>query len=115
MRAPKYGNRKVVVDGLTFDSKRESQRWGELQMLERAGHIRDLRRQVAYELVPGVKFTGDKRAKPAIRYFADFVYVEGDRETIEDIKSPASANLQAFKLKRHLLLALHGREVKVIL
>ena len=111
----KYGNRKTTINGITFDSKREAQRWDELRMLERAGHIRDLRRQVAYELVPGVKFTGDKRTKPAIRYVADFVYTERDREVIEDLKSPASANLQAFKLKRHLLLALHGREVKVVM
>lgn len=108
--ASKYRNTKTVVAGLTFDSRREAARWQELQLLERAGHIRGLRRQVAFELVKGVKFAGAARARPAIRYVADFVYVERDREVIEDSKG---VETQEFKLKRHLLLALHGREVRV--
>ena len=71
------------------------------------------RRQVAFEIVKGVKFAGAARARPAIRYFADFVYQERGQQVIEDIKSPATANLPAFKLKRHLMLALLGLEVRV--
>lgn len=111
--ATKYRNTKTAVAGVTFDSRREAARWQELKMLERAGQIRDLRRQVAFELVPGVKFAGAARARPALRYFADFVYTEHDKQVIEDVKSPATADLPAFKIKRHLMLALLGLEVRV--
>lgn len=111
--ATKYRNTKAVVGGVAFDSKREAARWQELKMLERAGQIRDLRRQVPFELVPGVKFAGAARARPALRYFADFVYVERGQQVVEDVKSPATANLPAFKIKRHLMLALLGLEVRV--
>ena len=111
--ATKYRNTKTVVAGVAFDSKREAARWQELQLLERAGQICELRRQVAFELVPGVKFAGAARARPALRYFADFVYTEHDKQVIEDVKSPATADLPAFKIKRHLMLALLGLEVRV--
>ena len=109
--ATKYRNTKVVMGGVAFDSRREAARWKELQMLERAGQICDLRRQVAFELVPGVKFAGAARARPAIRYFADFVYTERDKQVIEDVKGVETPE---FKIKRHLMLALLGLEVRVI-
>lgn len=77
----------------------------------RAGEITELRRQVAYELVPAVKFADAKRTKPAIRYVADFVYVEKGVEVIEDVKGVLTTE---FKLKRHLMKALLGLEVRVI-
>ena len=58
----KYGNKKTQFAGLTFDSKAEARRYGELQLLERAGLISNLRRQVPIELVPGVKLWGAARA-----------------------------------------------------
>jgi hypothetical protein len=109
--ATKYRNTKTTVAGATFDSRREAARWQELQLLERAGQIRDLRRQVAFELVPGVKFAGAARARPALRYFADFVYTEHDNQVIEDVKGVETPE---FKIKRHLMLALLGLEVRVI-
>lgn len=109
----KYKAVKTIVAGVTFDSKREAARWKELLLLERSGQICELRRQVAFELVPGVKFAGAARARPALRYFADFVYQERGQQVIEDVKSPATADLPAFKIKRHLMLALLGLEVRV--
>lgn len=50
-KTQKYGAQRVVVDGITFDSKREANRWGELKLLQRAGQIRDLKRQVVILLV----------------------------------------------------------------
>lgn len=52
MRQNKFGNRKVTVDGETFDSKKEYNRYRELLLLVRAGKIHDLFRQVKYELIP---------------------------------------------------------------
>lgn len=108
----KYGNRKVVTaDGTKFDSLAELHRWSHLQMLQLGGYISDLRRQVVFEMVPSVKFAGAARARPAIRYIADFVYLEKGIEVIEDVKGVETPE---FKLKRHLMKALLGREVKVV-
>ena len=54
----KYGNKKTVVDGITFDSRKEAKRYQELKLLEKAGEIKDLRRQVKYELIPSQKING---------------------------------------------------------
>lgn len=108
----KYGNKKTVTpDGVKFDSLAEARRWGHLCMQLRAGEISELRRQVAYELVPAVKFADAKRTKPAIRYVADFVYVEKGAEVIEDVKGVLTTE---FKLKRHLMKALLGLEVRLV-
>ena len=110
--ANKYGNSKVVTaDGTKFDSLAELNRWGHLKMLQRGGYISDLRRQVVFEMVPSVKFAGAARARPAIRYIADFVYLEKGIEVIEDVKGVETPE---FMIKRHLMKALLGREVRVI-
>ena len=109
---PKYGNKKsVAADGTQFDSRAEHRRWVHLCHLQAAGLISGLRRQVAYELVKSVKFNDASRAKPAIRYIADFVYVEKGAEVIEDVKGVLTPE---FKIKRHLMKALLGMEVRVV-
>jgi len=81
----KYGAKKTQVGEITFDSKKEALRWMELQMLEKAGEISDLRRQVKIELMgqyrPLYTRTGRK-----MRYTADFAYIEDGVEIIEDCK-----------------------------
>lgn len=46
----KYRSQRETVDGITFDSRREARRWRQLRLMERAGEIRDLERQVVLEL-----------------------------------------------------------------
>ena len=109
----KYRNRKVVVDGITFDSRREASRWIYLRGLQDAGEISELTRQRSYEIAPGVRLNGDKRARPAVRCVVDFDYYHKRRKerVVEDVKgfdTPMS------RLKRHLLKAIHGIDVKVI-
>ena len=99
----KYGARKTVVDGITFDSKKEANRYRELKLLERAGEICCLRLQVPFELIPaqyeetGEVYTkGKNKGKPkrgkciekAVTYIADFVYYNSDAtvRTVEDVK-----------------------------
>lgn len=48
----KYHATRTIVDSITFDSKREAARYAELKLMQRAGLISDLRRQVKYELIP---------------------------------------------------------------
>ena len=110
--AAKYGNKKsVAADGTKFDSRAEHRRWVHLCHLQAAGMISSLRREVPYELVKSVKFNDASRVKPAIRYVADFVYVEKGMEVIEDVKGVLTPE---FKLKRHLMKALLGLEVRIV-
>ena len=66
----KYNNKKIVVNGITFDSKKEAYRYEELKILERANAIKNLARQVPFELIP------KQRGERAVRYIADFVYTD---------------------------------------
>lgn len=107
--ASKYGAKKVQIDGITFSSKAEAKRYSELKLLERAGHITNLELQPKFDLVPSVKYAGAARAKPALRYVADFRYVDHLGKTIvEDVKG---FETREYQIKKHLLLALHGIEV----
>ncbi|MGJ7555912.1 DUF1064 domain-containing protein [Variovorax sp. RB3P1] len=110
----KYGNRKTKLGKFTFDSAREAARWSHLRILERAGRISGLRRQVTYELAPSVKFEGARTAKPALRFVADFEYVEAGARVVEDVKSSPTAKLPAFQIKRHLMKHLHGIDIRII-
>lgn len=109
----KHRNKKTVVDGITFDSIRESKRYGELKLLEKAGEISNLKLQVPYKLVESVYLDG--RKKPPIRYVADFVYwISTDKDyftVVEDAKSPHLRKNQAYRMKKHLMKAVHGFEI----
>jgi len=107
---PKYGNHKVIVDGITFDSKRELARWNQLKILVNAGHISDLKRQVPFEIVPSVVLDGKK--KPSVRYIADFTYQEAGYLIIEDVKSDITRKCPTYRLKKHLVKHVHGIEIK---
>lgn len=101
----KFNSVKVVIDGHEFDSKKETKRYRELKLLLRAKAISDLRLQVVYELAGKVHLAGEKRAKPALRYKADFVYfdIEKGHLVVEDVKSPATRRLAAYRQKKHLM------------
>ena len=106
----KYGAVRVrTVDGIEHDSKKEAARWQELNLMLRARLIEDLQRQVRFELIP--KQEGER----ACTYIADFVYI--DRKTgekvVEDVKSPATRT-EAYRIKRKLMLLVHGIRIKEI-
>ena len=108
----KYGNRKVEYDGRTFDSQAECRRYRELKLLEKAGKISDLQLQVPFVLADSVKYSDAKRATPAMRYYADFVYKDHNGlKVVEDVKGVKTA---LYKTKRHLMLANLGIEVKEV-
>ena len=110
-RRNKYGARKVVVDGETFDSQREYKRWCDLRHLQERCEIFNLERQVKYVLAPGVKFAGEKKAKTSLRYFADFRYVDITGQTVvEDAKGRQT---EAFRIKRHLMKSVHNIDVRL--
>lgn len=110
-RRNKYGARKTVLAGIQFDSAREARRWEALCGYEQAGLIANLERQVKYVLAPGVKFAGEKKAKAALRYFADFRYVDENGQTVvEDAKGRQT---EAFRIKRHLMKSVHNIDVRL--
>lgn len=96
----KYRNVKTVIDGISFDSKREAARWQELRLWVRAGGIADLNRQVPFVLAPSVVIGGRKR--PALRYIADFTYIDNVSQemVIEDVKGKIT---EGYRIKRHLM------------
>lgn len=71
----KYGNRKVVIDGIKFDSQKEGNRYCELKLLQRAGEISNLQLQPKFVLQEGFKKKG--KTYQAITYYADFMYCQG--------------------------------------
>ena len=91
----KYNSKAVTLDGERFDSTGESRRWRELKLLERARKIRNLERQVAYELQPKYKAESGKTIR-AIKYVADFRYEEDGVLVVEDFKGMPT---DVFKLK----------------
>jgi hypothetical protein len=70
----KFNAQKVELDGMTFDSKKEHKRYIELKAMQQRGEIFGLEHHTKFELAPKTKLEGEKRAKPALRYFADFTY-----------------------------------------
>lgn len=48
----KYRNKKITVNGITYDSKKEMRRHLLLLSMERNGMITDLQRQVKFVLIP---------------------------------------------------------------
>ena len=106
MTMNKYGAKKIKdpATGFVFDSKAEFIRWCELRIMERAGKISDLQRQVKYELIP------KQKGERACTYLADFVYKDSDGNTVvEDTKG---VRTDAYRIKKKLMLYVHGIRIK---
>ena len=108
----KYNKKKVVRNGITFDSQKEARRYRDLSLLERAGEIKNLELQKAFILAESVKFENEPRRKPAVKYVADFVYREKGEIVVEDVKSEMTRKLAVYRLKKHLMKSVHGIEIK---
>ncbi|MGM9683146.1 MAG: DUF1064 domain-containing protein [Eubacteriales bacterium] len=106
----KYHNRKITRDGQTFDSVKEYRVYCDLLLLERAGEITDLQRQVKYELIPSQRVDGKVVERPC-SYIADFVYTQNGVTVVLDTKGVRTKD---YIIKRKLMLFLHGIRVKEI-
>lgn len=104
----KYRAKKTVIDGITFASKKEANRYVMLREMQEKGLISDLRLQVKYELIPK-QYTATKECWRACNYIADFVYKCGGVEVVEDSKGMRTPE---YKIKRKLMLYLKGIEVQ---
>lgn len=90
--------KKVKVDGMTFDSKKEYKRWLELKKLKDSNCIDGLQRQVKFELLPKQKEFKER----AVTYVADFVYWYDDILIVEDVKSKYTKKQPEYIIKRKL-------------
>lgn len=115
----KYGARRVTVDGVTFDSKGEADRWCELKLEERAGEIRKLQRQVEIPLIGFSMFVAG--GEQCAVFKADFTYERADRhqtsgwrQVVEDFKSDATAEKESYQLKRRLFRVNYGFDISEV-
>ena len=109
----KYHATPCQVGNEKYRSYRERDRHQELLLMQRAGLIAGLCREVAFVLAPGVKIEGEKRARPALRYFADFVFsdVRSGLVVVQDAKGMQTP---AYRLKKHLMATVHGVHVQEV-
>ena len=120
----KYHSKKIIVNGEKFDSKKEHSRFKQLSLLEKAGVITNLKRQVKYELIPAQYETferygktgkrlkdGRKCVENAVTYYADFVYETDGKTVVEDAKGVKTKD---YIIKRKLMLYVHGIKISEV-
>lgn len=125
MRA-KYGNRKIVKDGMTFDSVKEYNRFCDLSLLEKAGRIENLQRQVKFVLIPAQRepYTVGKRGgikkgktfENECAYIADFTYLQQTESGILElvVEDTKGYRTKDYIIKRKLMLWVHGIRIKEV-
>lgn len=120
---PKYGNKKVTAFGITFDSKKEMQRYLVLKEAQERGIISDLERQPQFVLIPKVTETYVKHLKTKdkecertvqlpITYKGDFRYVKDGVTVVEDVKASAYMLDPKFLIKEKLFRWKFGFSIK---
>jgi len=117
----KYHATKAKTDGIVFDSKREAERYKELRILEKAGKISDLKRQVKYILIPAQREPDIVGPKGGVKpgrllehewsYYADFVYNVDGYTVVEDVKGMRTPE---YISKRKAMLWFHGIRIKEV-
>lgn len=108
----KYNSKKTVINGQTFDSRKEAKRYQELLFLERAGAIKNLSRQVKFVLIPSQRdeATG-KVLERECSYRADFEYTEDGKTVVEDVKG---FRTKEYILKRKMMLWKYGIRIREV-
>lgn len=107
----KYNSKKTVVGGQKFDSKKEARRYQELLLLEKAGEIKNLSRQVKFVLIPSQRDESGKLIERECSYKADFTYEEGIKTVVEDVKGYRT---KEYIIKRKLLLYQYGIRIREV-
>ena len=99
---PKYGNRRTRLDGITFDSKHESEAYADLKLRQRAGDIAAMAMQVRFRL-------GER-----IEYVADFVTIDSAGAHVIDAKSEATRRDKVYRIKKKLMREKWGIEIEEV-
>lgn len=103
----KYGAKKSGG----YDSQKEHKRANQLKLMQRAGLISNLREQVKYVLIPTQRDSQGNLLERECSYYADFVYDKDGVTVVEDTKGFRTPE---YKLKRKLMLHVHGILIKEI-
>jgi hypothetical protein len=110
----KYGNKKIrLPDGTVYDSKKEFKRHQELLLMERAGLISNLERQVKIPLLPSQRDENGKVIEREVSYIADFVYHDNEKNmtVVEDTKG---VRTKEYILKRKMALYLNHIRIREV-
>ena len=120
----KYQAIKTTVNGIEFPSRKEARRYQDLLLLQRAGVIKKLERQVKFVLIPAQYETtirygkkgqrlkdGQKLLEKECSYVADFVYEENGKRIVEDTKGIKTKD---YIIKRKLMLYVHGIRIREV-
>jgi hypothetical protein len=114
----KYKNKKIEVDGIKFDSKKEAKRYKELKALEQAGKIYSLRMQEKFTLIPAqYEIVNGKRkcVEREITYIADFTYYDDfDDLHVEDTKNPYLRKEPRYVMKRKMMRFFRGIKIEEV-
>lgn len=105
----KYKNKKVMIDNILFDSKKEANYYTYLKTLERAGKIKNLELQKKITLQGSFKLNG--KTIRAITYIADFVYEDDKGVHVVDTKGYRT---EVYKIKKKLFAKKYGIEIEEI-
>lgn len=107
----KYKSKKVIIDNIKFDSKKEANHYLVLKEQETNGEIMNLRLQVPYELIPKQVDENGRVVERSCKYVADFVYDKDGETIVEDTKG---LRLPEYIIKRKLMLYVYGIRIKEI-
>ena len=114
MNLNKFGAIKTEVDGITFASKHEAERYAELKLMERAHLISDLQLQRVFTLIGAQRDKAGKIIERPCKYIADFAYKDQTGKLIvEDAKSTATRT-DVYKIKRKLMLSIYGIRIQEV-
>lgn len=107
-RIPRASKLRRTVDGITFDSLAEANRWKTLRLAEIAGRISRLARQARYKIIVNGVHVAD--------YYADFEYLNETGQLVtEDQKSAHTRKDPVYRLKKKLVEAIYGIQVREVL
>ena len=111
----KFFNKKVIVEGIKFDSTKEANTYLKLKDLEKKGKIKDLELQKEYVLQESFKINNKTRRK--ITYKADFSYIstEDNKLHVVDVKSPYTAKDKVYRIKKKLFENKYNMELEEII
>ena len=107
----KYGNRRVEVDGIKFDSIHEADVYRDLMMRVKAGELKCVCRQVKFDLGGGRNAGKDSR----YQYIADFVTIDQEnRVDVLDAKSEITRKNRTYINKKKQILAEWGIAIREV-
>ena len=103
----KVNHETVTINGIKFDSRAEADRYTVLRVMEKTGKISGLECHPRWEIIPKQEVQGHRNFQAA-HYTADFKYYKDGELVVEDVKSTYTREAEDYKLRRKLMMLVHG-------